>query len=264
MKNSSPVFAGFSRPSSDFPAVRSELRAPPMYFELDLGTARSLANGTAARISRGGNVLYIDQKGNSGYATVHVQDDGSVGNCPITVFPGFLAKVPFTELMIENDAQPGQVMRFIYGTDLEFVPIPGGGVSVLNAINVNDVITPDCEVVSPALPTAIGADQVTVVLAPALNVSGVRVRSITKRVQAGAGAFIASRLLGSLVAPAAFGAQSNALHLAHLTITNSAEDIFHAPALNRVIPAGWGLYNITTINTAAALANTELISLERL
>ena len=259
-----PVFPGVSRPSSDFPAVRSELRAWPMYREVDLSSARSLAAGTAEVLPLCGNMIYIDPRANSGYATLHVQDESSVGNTPITALPGQVLKVPFTQIILENDAQPGQVLRMIYGTDLDFDPTNAAGVSVLNAINVNDVVASSCQFLSPGLASAVAANQVTTILDPALNVSGFRIRSITKIAEAGAGGFLATRLMASLVAPVSFASAANRIHLSHITVANSARQFVEVMDLNRTIPAGWGLYNITTVTVAPVGANSEYISLELL
>jgi hypothetical protein len=123
-------FRGTRSPSPDFAAVRSDLQTTPLYVDIDLTVGRSLAGGTALDLALNGNVVYIDQKANSGYASMHFNDDAIKGNTGFTVFPGFLARVPFTKIIIENDAQPGITMRLIYGVDLDFVPAvsPGSGV----------------------------------------------------------------------------------------------------------------------------------------
>jgi hypothetical protein len=70
-----------------------------------------------------GNSFYIDQDPSIvGNATVHFQDTNlGQSSTPIYVGPGFIAKVPFTQLLIENKtAQAGKVLRIVYGTDVDF------------------------------------------------------------------------------------------------------------------------------------------------
>lgn len=125
-------FPGIARPSTNFPEVRSKLRTLPLYIDVPLDTARVATNGQtdstadtsgkALVLPINANFLYVDQKSNSGFVTVHFQDDASAGVTPITVYPGFIARLGFTKLIVENTAQVGKTMRFLYGVDLDFLP----------------------------------------------------------------------------------------------------------------------------------------------
>ena len=122
-------FAGFAAPLSDFQAVRDQRRTMPLYYTVDLSTARSIAAGTAQRLDLQGNSFYADPVQDSaglniaGYAVVHFQDQSlSPQGTPFTVGPQFIAKVPFTQLLIENYAQAGKVLRIAYGVDIDFSP----------------------------------------------------------------------------------------------------------------------------------------------
>jgi hypothetical protein len=128
-------FPGIQSPTNNFGDVITDLRTTPLMIDIDLTTARSFAANTAAKIDIAGNLLYVDQKANSGYATLHIQDDAPAGNTGITIFPGFIARVPFTRLYIENDAQPGVTMRLIYGVDLDFVPAVSPGSGIVSVIS---------------------------------------------------------------------------------------------------------------------------------
>lgn len=136
-------FDGIRRPSTDFDDVQSRLRTTPLYFDVDLSVARSLTSApqTAAFFNVSGNVLYIDQLNSTGQASLIIQDDKSIGSTPLSVFAGFLARVPFTKIAIENVAQPGLKLRIIYGVDLDFVPAisPGSGtVTVAGTVSIAD------------------------------------------------------------------------------------------------------------------------------
>lgn len=130
-------FPGIKQPTVDFGSVRNQLSSIPRYQDIDLSTARSLSAGTALMLPIAGNTFYVDQKANGGYARMHFQDQNA-GSTPVTVYPGFLARVPFTQIALENDAQAGVTMRIIYGVDIDFVPTSAAGVSLLNPVSVVD------------------------------------------------------------------------------------------------------------------------------
>lgn len=233
-----------------------------MYRDISLAAARSLTNGTAEVLTLVGNVIYIDQKANSGYATIHVQDDASVGNTPITVFPGFLARLPFTQIILENDAQPGQVLRVIYGTDMDFIPVPGGGVSVLNAINVNDVIDSDCGINYLPMTLTVGTN-VDLMIPAASNVRGINFRALSYSIQAGAGGSINTALIAAATAPALVTAsKANAIMLGFAVDTAGAPRMDSVPPFNRKVPAGWGVWAVNQIGVANAVTGQWFASTE--
>ena len=112
-----PVFPGFETPSIDFNPVRDERRAKLFFVDVDLTTARNLAATTAEILNIAGNSFYVDQDPtNTGAAIVHFQDVTlSRASAPVYTGPGFIARVPFTQLLIENIAQPGKRLRIFYG-----------------------------------------------------------------------------------------------------------------------------------------------------
>lgn len=130
-----PKFTGLAAPSVGFDPSRQQLRSMPFVYDVDLSTARAAGSMLALPIA--GNTFYIDQKQNGGTARVHFQDQ-TPSSAGITVYPGFLARLPFTQIAIENDAQPGVTMRIVYGTDLSFTPTSAAGVSLLNPVSVID------------------------------------------------------------------------------------------------------------------------------
>jgi hypothetical protein len=124
-----PDFPGIAQSSSPFQATRSQLRSKAFYFDIDLSVARSAASPLNLPIC--GNLFYVDQRPGTGIARIHFQDE-TPGSVPFTVFAGFVARLPFTQLGVENDAQPGATMRIIYGVDLDFAPGIGSGTFILN------------------------------------------------------------------------------------------------------------------------------------
>lgn len=118
-----PIFAGFQKPSVDMDAVRDGRRAPLLYLDLPLDSTFTIATGNPVVLPLSGNSFYIDQDPSIvGNATVHFQDTNlQTASAPIFVGPGFIAKVPFTQLLIENKtAQAGKKLRIVYGTDVDF------------------------------------------------------------------------------------------------------------------------------------------------
>jgi hypothetical protein len=191
------IFGGIATPSTDFQAVRDQRRTTPLWFLVDLSTARSIAAGTAAVLNLQGNTFYADPvqdaSGNNaaGYATIHFADTSlNPQGTPLTVGPQFIAKVPFTQLLLENIAQAGKFLRIIYGVDIDFSPglnasvTIGGVVTVAGTLGtlaqvllggVNTLQTTDRGYTAGAnfaSSTAIGAATNETIVAPASNTNG--------------------------------------------------------------------------------------------
>ena len=130
-----PNFKGMVQPFSDMAAALNQLRSRPFFVDVDLSAARTAAAPLLLPIV--GNCFYVDQKAGGGVARIHFQDP-TIGSTPITVCPGFKAGLAFTQIAIENDAQAGTTMRIVYGTDLDFNPGTGAGISLLNPVSVID------------------------------------------------------------------------------------------------------------------------------
>lgn len=256
-------FPALAAPIQDMQAVRDRRRTGVLYADIDLSQARSLAAGTALVLPINGTVLYIDQKENSGFAVVHVQDETfTIANTPITVYPGFILQAPFTQLILENEAQPGQTLRILYGVDIAFVPGSGAGVTVVNPVNILDRIDPVCGTTRSDLLVAVAANVLTTLLAPAANPRGVRLRHLVQTVQPGAGGSITQWVVASTSAPATIGTKANTVQLGLAQNTAAALLNQGGEAINREIPPGWGIYAMHTITVAVALGNSVYWSAE--
>ena len=107
----------------NFQRVRDGRNALPFYFDLNLSTARSVAAGTHFIANVAGDSFYADANPIDGNCVVHFQDTNlDRAAVPFYVSPGFIANVPFTQLLIENAAQPGKKIRVAYGVDIDFQP----------------------------------------------------------------------------------------------------------------------------------------------
>lgn len=116
-------FPLFDSPSIPFQPVRDLRRSRPLYQDIDLSTARSIAAGTALFINMAGNTFYVDANPADGNASVHFQDTNLDNtSTPFYVTAGFIARIPYTQIAIENVAQAGKKIRIIYGVDLDFTP----------------------------------------------------------------------------------------------------------------------------------------------
>jgi hypothetical protein len=150
--NMATRFPGVLKPKTDFGDVRSRIRTLPFYVDIPLTQARSVASGStlnpsdsagaALLLPFNANFVYVDQKANSGFVTVHFQDDAGAGVTPITAYPGFVARIGFTQLIIENTAQAGKTLRLLYGVDLDFLPAGVyGNVTVDGTVAIQGTVT---------------------------------------------------------------------------------------------------------------------------
>jgi hypothetical protein len=128
------------RPEIDFAQVRDGRRSGLFYYDVDLSVTHNQSNGTHIVLPIAGNSFYVDKNpALIGNAIVHFQDT-NFGTAPAPVFcePGFIAKVPFTQIFIENVAQPGKVFRIHYGVDIDFQPGASSSVTVNGNVSVVD------------------------------------------------------------------------------------------------------------------------------
>jgi hypothetical protein len=258
------AFPGVRAPSSDFQGVRDGRRALFFYMDVDLSAARSIAAGTLLNLDLNGNFLYVDQRQNTGFATLHFQDENPAAT-PITMFAGALWKVPFTRVGIENTAQPGQTLRLIYGVDVDALPISAAGVTVLNALNINDQVNPSCQVAYVQGALTIGGNQVTNVVPAANNPRGLVLRKAELGIAAGAGGSVYAVLIAALAAPVSIiGSQANAHSIIWGWTNTAGVSVINMPFSQRSFPANWGIWIINTINVAAAPNCDARLSFEAL
>jgi hypothetical protein len=170
-------YPGIARPTTDFQAVRDGRRSTPLYYTIDLSTARSIAAGTMAIVDIQGNSFYADPLQDAlgataaGYATVHFQDANlNPQGTPMLVGPQFIANVPFTRILVENIAQPGKFLRIIYGVDIDFSPGLNASVAINGTVNTNEIGISWAS--SYRSTTAMGANTPDSVFSAAANANG--------------------------------------------------------------------------------------------
>ncbi len=251
-----PNFPGMSRPGTDFNAVRDGRRAVPFYLPIDLSTARSIAAGTHLVVPLAGNSFYsdplIDAAGVpiGGIAKVHFQDANlNPAGTPFTVAPQFIAKVPFTQLLIENPAQPGKFANFIYGVDIDFTPGINAQVSISGTVNTAEQGSGFG--VSYKSNATLGANTPGTIVAPGSNVNGIRVWSGGFMSRTGGVAFAA--ILAKTSAPATvIDGDVIVGPSAWNGLDTGCAAVVNQPIL---VPAGMGLYFISTAAQVAAFSH---------
>lgn len=194
------------KPSTDFGAVRDGRASMPLYMDIDLSVARAIGS-TGANVplilNIAGNSLYIDQDtAKVGNATIHFQDTNlSSASAPLFVSAGFIANVPFTQLLVENTAQPGKRLRIFYGVDIDFQAGVNASISISGTVAVSNL--PDwC--LNPAYvwtsTTNAAANTAEMIIDPAFNTNGVVVYFASFASETGTSASIAS-IIAHTVAP---------------------------------------------------------------
>jgi hypothetical protein len=134
-----PVFPGVTAPSIDFESVRDQRRSMLLYYDVDLSVAHSFSAATPLVLPLIGNAFYVDADlTNIGNAVVRFQDSVNAGSAPVYVSAGFIAKVPFTQVIIENVAQAGKRLRIFYGVDVDFTPGQTSQTAITGTVSVVD------------------------------------------------------------------------------------------------------------------------------
>lgn len=236
-------------PSTDFNGVRDGRNSLPLYIDIDLSSARSIAANTQLVIEIAANSFYADaDTTNGGNATVHFQDTNlGSSSAPFFVSPGFIANVGFTKLLIENTAQAGKRLRIFYGVDIDFQAGVNSSIAISGSVSVSNAHA------SPVLVSedgysygvsykdnallGVGALQI---VAPAANVNGIILfdwaTSFANAAYNSQGALLAKN-----AAPASI-IDGDVLAQDYLAIVPG--NIYYRGVLNRPvkIPAGKGLY----------------------
>lgn len=257
-------FPGIRQPSIDFGEVRDGRRSQLLWFDVDLSTARSVLAGTHTVINIAGNSFYIDNDAETvGYARVHFQDTNlDVAPAPVFVGPGFIASVPFTQILIENSAQVGMCLRIFYGIDIDFKPSLNAQVSINGAVAIIDAPSSNCQVYVGQDTLTPATSNTRTLLAAASNVSGIVLREISLFINnlntstSGGATVYASPSSGFT-----FGGnsgQANTIILCKATAGPVKDVSLEFPAMNRLLPAGWGIFSYAS--NGAGTGNLSALS----
>lgn len=198
------------KPTTDFAAVRDGRNSLPLWMDIDLTNARGIAAGSALSINIAGNSFYVDQDTtNVGNATVHFQDTNlGASSAPLFVSAGFIANVPFTQILIENTAQAGKRLRIFYGVDIDFQAGVNASITISGTITTSrtsplsvDQI-PSVYGASYKSVTAMAANTPDTVFTPAANANGAIIHRINGFSATGAAVWTQPTFIAKASAPA--------------------------------------------------------------
>lgn len=252
-------------PNSNFSRVRDGRASMPLYYDVDLTVARSIAGkgaNAALVLNLAANSVFIDaDTTNTGNAVIHFQDT-TLGNAsaPMFVSPGFIANVPFTQLLIENLAQPGKRLRIFYGVDIDFQAGVNASIAIAGVVTVNNSLAQKLAVYNAGFDystsykstTAMAINTPDTVFAPGANTNGAIVWSAEASSWSGSAighAFIAktsapaNQLDGDVIVQSAFG------YVSTLAISKLCNPV--------KIAAGKGLYFIANAAESALPGGTQ-------
>lgn len=237
-------------PNSNFSRVRDGRESMPLYVDIDLSSARSIAGGNALVLNIAGNSFYTDaDTTNGGNGIVHFQDTTfSRASAPFFVSPGFIANVPFTQLLIENDAQAGKRMRIFYGVDIDFQAGVNASISISGTVSVSNpslIFRPEAANGNFASNAALAVNTPIQVFAPAANTNGC-ILLTANLVEHSTVTFPVCTLLAKNSAPASV-TDGEVI----LGIENTMSTYVTSGSLkeSQFIPAGLGLYYISATAT---------------
>lgn len=247
-------FKVLSRPSFNANDVSSRLKTEVLCYELDLSVARTFAANTFADLNFAGNSFYVDQNSDVGNAQIIFADQPLPGTIvPVYVQAGFIARVPFTRLMIANSAQAGKKLRFFFGVDIDFVPSINGTLSISGNINVVPALdtqgaTTDRGYIAGATfasVTALGASGTENVFLAAANTNGAIIWDIANWANGAAGV-IQSSLVAKNGAPASV-IDGTVLHMV-AGVSGGVTAPIGSQRMPRRIASGLGLYFVNNAN----------------
>lgn len=188
-------------PSTDFRSVRDGRNSQVYYVDVALDTARSAAAGTALVLPISGNAFYCDANPGDGNAYVHFQDTNfDRAPAPLYVSPGVIFNIPFTQVLIENSAQPGKKIRIAYGIDIDFQPGSVAQIAVTNAGGYT-AVRPEAATSTYKSNVIIVANTAETLFTPAANVNGAILQMASFNLYGGASVILAA-FLAKNAAPA--------------------------------------------------------------
>lgn len=130
-------------------------------------------------------------------------------------------------------------------------------------VAIIDSVPAAVQTMTQAMGVAIGFNAVEL-LAPAANVGGFIIRSLSGYVQSGVGGLCNARLVCSPAAPTDTAAGANRLWMADVISVDGSLERFQFPDLARRIPAGWGIWSVSAALTVGIQQGQHFVSGELL
>jgi hypothetical protein len=244
-------------PSTDFRSVRDGRNAQVFYVDIDLSTARSAAATTGLVLPISGNSFYCDANPSDGNAFVRFQDTNfDRAPVPLYVSPGVIFNIPYTQVMIENSAQPGKKIRIAYGIDVDFQP---GSVAQIAVTNNGGFTAVRPEAISGSWTSVatLAANTPETIVAPGANTTGLILLSGSMQ-SFNAGGVPISVFIAKTTAPTT-NTDGEVLCASQVTSYSSGNFLsganFEYP---QFVPAGKGLYFICDQALTAVYTNRSI------
>jgi|GEM_PF-2742275 len=246
-RNQPPVYNGYEH-GADFDRARTQIATPFQYFDIDLTNA-----GVNIPVEIAGDFLYFDTaSGYDGIITFELNNDHAAPMAPFTGRQGFALNALFKKLKCSWAAQPGKKVRIMYSTGERVIPALTGTLNVTGTVaTLEDGMSYGSSYKSS---TSQAANAPDTVFSPGANVNGAIIHSAN---------FVSYTI--SLNAFSSLIAKSSApvsnidgdVILSTDSYAVSTSNNYGLASLKKpiFIPAGKGLYYISTGAETAALRN---------
>lgn len=256
------IYAGMRDFSADqtneFDRARTNLATPFLYRVLDLSVART---NEIHNIS--GDFLFCDLATN-GTAIIELNNQMDAPDAPITFSAGMGLSAPFKQLKISNSAQAGAKMILLYSTGNTIIPSSAMGNvnSIIQPVNVNDVISSICQHVSVSANPNGAVSIIAQLVAPATNANGLMLRRAYVEATCGTSGSMSAGLIATPNTPADLNSGANRYVLLYATSTQQGTQARAADVMNRKLPAGWGIWLYGVNNTATQAYSNGSVDFE--
>lgn len=136
-----------------------------------------------------------------------------------------------------------------------------GGVEssrVFGSMRVLDEVTDAIQHAVNVAPTALTTFSQAVLVAPGANTKGLLIRFASTGGPAGAGGQTNTRIVAAKSAPTGFFAPSQSYQVVE-NFNATANDVGSTVRVNKLLPAGWGLYQVWTVTVAAPASGPSAV-----
>lgn len=217
----------------------------------------TLAAGGTARFERAGRYFELIEA--AGRVSVELTGpQGELSEDMTNALSGFYSEEPFAGLTISNPESYAQTVRFMVSRGR------GGSRRQPGNVTVIDEITRACKVVTVSGPTTLHAFAATQIVAPASNVAGVMIRSAFVLNKSGNPGAVNARLAAAPAAPVSATAIDPGWEFMLTLSENGVAASSIENDLTKKIPAGWGLWLLSSVTSTAAASNDATVSVELL
>lgn len=179
--------------------------------------------------------------------------NGSQTDDATNVEAGIYAEGPYSQLEVFS-ATAQTIALLIAGERAGSRRQPGN-------VRVIDEIGAACQVSSAGVALAITAFAQVTAFSPGSG--GIILRSLGATIISGAGGFAQLRMIAAAAAPVSFTGTAQQIVLADATSSNGVGAAVNLNDFRKKLPAGWSIYAMTSIQTAAATGGGYYVSAEQ-